>query len=299
MEIEKINSILAEFNLDSVEKLSFEITAEMTEEELRVKLAAEFSNEQTEEQAGEDVSSGEAIPELSDEEAVDSAVGSVAGESEVPTVEATEESGEFSLLHSEKSNRIWCSVKALSDFNIQGSKDFWFVDYDDNYVYVGYSITTAGEVKNGHARLKYSEVDSEIVVDGTEFEEVHCQWLTAAEIKSLKDREDEYKTLVEYKENKIEEERKNAFSKVIEEFADLSEVEEYKAVVGSALEFADEEALREKLFALRGKYMKAAPKKPLDSLVIGVNKETKQNTTLETVFFGKYLPEALNKNNKQ
>lgn len=295
MDTEKINSILAEFNLDSVEKLPFEITAEMTEEELRTKLAEEISDNQLGKDTTENDFSQEVVPESNNEETVPATAEGVVGEHVEGTLKTEEESPEFSLLHSEKRDRIWNSVRDMSDFNIRGSKDFWMIDYDDTYVYVGYCVVADGKTDRGHVRLKYSEVDSQIVVDTTEMEEVHCQWLTSAEIKNLQEKEVEYARLVEYESNKIKEERNNSFSKVISEFSDLSEIDEYKVVVGSALEFADEEALREKLFALRGKYMKAAPKKSLDAIAIGISKEVKQNNTVETAFFSKYLPEVLNK----
>ena len=120
---------------------------------------------------------------------------------------------------------------------------------------------------------------------------------TEEEIAARDKKEEEYKGLVEFKENQLKENKEREYAGVISEFSDLSDIDEYKTVVGEALNFESADALREKLFAVRGRYGKFKTKTSVDDVRIPIEHKGKQEAEddLETRFFSRYLPEALKK----
>lgn len=288
MQLEKISEILKEFNIEKPEDLPFSITEEMTEESLRETLAkmqekqANFSNvaENADEHEPEEVKTAEEV---------DGSTESV--EQKIETQEPVEdgESGEFGLTANSKADKLRALAQECSnrDYNC------YLMDYDDQYLYVEFYGTQGRNIY----RVPYVENNTEFTCDLNAKMEVFAVWLTSEEIAARDHKEEEYKSLVEFKEKQLKENKEREYSAVIAEFSDLSDVDEYKAVVGEALNFASSEALKEKLFAVRGRCGKFKGKTTLDEIKIPIENKGKQEPVedLETRFFSKYLPEVLKK----
>lgn len=294
MELEKINEILKEFNIEKPEDLPFAITEDMTEERLREMITEMQKPEGTFSENGEGSEDGKTEGE--GEPAVEpQAEGS---EPAVEPVEPAQEPAEggadnnFGLTANAKSEKLRTMAKALGD----KSSDCYLMDYDDEFVYV--EFCTYGCTCNRNVyRIAYTESNTEYAFDLNSKVEVFVAWLTAEEIAARDKKEEEYKGLVEFKENQLKENKEREYAGVISEFSDLSDIDEYKTVVGEALNFESADALREKLFAVRGRYGKFKTKTSVDDVRIPIEHKGKQESgdDLETRFFSRYLPEALKK----
>lgn len=296
MELGKINEILKEFNIEKPEDLPFAVTEDMTEERLREMISEMQKPEGTFSENGEGSEGGNTEDE--GEPAVDQP--EEEGEHAMEPVEPTQTEGEgegatdnsFGLTANVKSEKLRAMAKALSDKN----SDCYLMDYDDEFVYVEF-YNYCGACHRNVYRIAYTENNTEYAFDLNSKVEVFVAWLTAEEIAARDKKEEEYKELVEFKENQLKENKEREYAEVISEFSDLSDVDEYKAVVGNALNFENAEALKEKLFAVRGRHGKFKSKSSLDEVKIPVENKGKQETgeDLETRFFSRYLPEALKK----
>lgn len=277
MNSEQINAILAEFNIKSVDELTFEIDADMTEEQLREKLAA-YAEEAVEEPVEAPV-----------EEAV---------EEEVVVEEATEEQEKkpaaFELSYKQKYEKICAALNDMCVMNEVEYKDYWLCDFDTKYVYTNYYEATAETSNEGNARFEYVESDGAVIINKESFTNIYAMWLTKEEADKLNADRSELAELKQYKSKREEEDRNAAYAKVIEKFSDLSDVEEYKALVSNAMDIDSVETLEEKLFAIRGRFGKFENKKSSDTVFIPVaNKNSNEDESLESRFFSKYLPEAI------
>lgn len=293
MELEKINEILKEFNIEKPEDLPFAITEDMTEESLREMITEMQKPQGTFSENGEGSEGGK--PEGEGEPVAEPQVsGEPAGEPAAPAQEpaAGEPENSFGLTANVKAEKLRMLAKELSDKNT----DCYLMDYDDEFVYVEfYNYGCACSRKM--YRIAYTESNTEFAFDLNSKVEVFVAWLTAEEIAARDKKEEEYKELVEFKETQLKENKEREYAAVISEFSDLSDIDEYKTVVGDALNFASAEALKEKLFAVRGKHGKFKSKPALDDVKIPIDNKGKQDAgeDLETRFFSKYLPEALKK----
>lgn len=145
--------------------------------------------------------------------------------------------------------------------------DYWLMDFDDDYAMVGRYICNceAGDYTRDQGRFAYDyDDDTKTVTIMSEFEPMIIQWLTLAENKKLEDSRDLFKDLMDFKNARLEEDRKNTINEVLEDFHDLDEVEEFSALKEKAYEYEDIESLKDKCFAIRGKQVKVAFSKKLD-----------------------------------
>lgn len=309
MDFSRFDEILKEFNIEKIEDLSFEVTEEMTEEEFRNKMEEAYSNGEansTEENIQEPVDFEEAeqtetvqeqVAEQANEETPNEEFEEAVPAVEEEPVETSQEipQGEFELLSSKKMQKLCAAVK---EFNVHkpGYCEHWGVcDYDDQYVYCYCDITDGCEYKWSHYRFAYEEAELEVSVNKESSEEVDVMWLTKEEALKLDKERHEYTELVAFKESQLEENKRKEYSLAVSEFADLEDVQEYKEIVAAMLSFESVDALKEKLYAVRGKTGRVKSKQPVDTVKIPVNFSKNEEESAEHKFMRKYYPEAIKK----
>lgn len=293
MDLEKISEILKEFNIEKPEDLSFEITEDMTEEQLREKLV-EYTSEANFEEEG--TSDSEAVATDEPEAQEESDFSQEPQAEETPEVESEEKSENFALSADAKREALANKIDFHKSYD-RGFECCHLVDYDDKYAYARYVKANENERDSGYCRFSYTEEGSDVIVDKDSCEKVIVMWLTPDEASKLDKERSEYKELVEFKENQLKENKQREYAAVISEFEDLSDIDAYKDVVSNALAFENSEDLKEKLFAIRGKYGKYKTKTSLDDvrIPVGVKGNQAVEEDAETRFFSRYLPESIKK----
>ncbi len=170
------------------------------------------------------------------------------------------------------------------------------MDFDDAYVYCNYIHCTADVDEDFTLRIPYVSGESgDMLLDLGAKEPVRQCWLTKADEDKLDADKAEMAALAAYKQSRIEDDRKKEFASVLSEFSDLGETEEYKQVAKDVLTFASTEALKDKLYSIRGRYAKPAAKKPITQIRIPVGFAAQTNTTELDEFMNKYLPSRKSK----
>ena len=278
LDTEAVKRIVCEFGLPADTVLPFEVTEDMTEESLREKLKQAFSADNGAEDApadeGETSDGEDNVP--TEEQHVEGAGEDNATPSD--TTENYENNGEpekklFAVEHSytEKRNKLCTSLNALCSWTETGYIDYYLMDFDSAYAYCHLvACSENSDPVDKTVRIPYSIVEEKAELDVAKTEDVRQVWLTKEEEEVLEAKKVEFNELKEYKAKRIEEDRQKAYAAILEEFNDLSEVEEYKTVVKDAMAFASAEDLTEKLYAIRGRYAKLPAKKPVGSIKIPV-----------------------------
>lgn len=275
--IEVLNSVLEEYSL-SKEDLNFEVTEEMTEEELRA-ILDNFANEneetpidepapetaqsettESEEKTEEFVEEpsndepGTEEAEESNEEVVEEKAEEEASESEeVATDEENKE--DYSLnptTYVEKERALRQAVDSLDVSSVNGYVCHFMADFDDKYVYIVRHICTETECTEDAVRVTYEFVDGKVVF-GETFEPIIQKWITETEAEEIARRETEYQELKEFQANRIEEDRMKEYDAVLSDFSDLTGNEEFSEVLENKKGFESAEALKERCYAIRGK----------------------------------------------
>lgn len=138
-------------------------------------------------------------------------------------------------------------------------------------------------------RIPYAISDDKAILDMARNEKVRQVWLTKADEEKLSAEKAQFAELAQYKADRLQEDKRQSYAAVIEQFSDLGEVDEYKAVVKEAMTFESVEALTEKLYAIRGKNAGTIVKKPLDKVRIPVGFEAKTKQSEYDEFMSRYL----------
>lgn len=253
---EMIEAIFAELGI-AMDAINFEITEDMTEEQLRAALEA-FAAEQT--GAGD-----EPVDEPADDP-VDNPVDEPADEptdepADDPAPPAEDGGSEFSAKFATVNQKREALRNALDPVVIKDgtgkivSEMYYYVsDFDDNYVFVERDIWTVDNYECKYGRMTYTFDESTMTASITsEFEEMVKMWLTLAEAAALNAERAELETLRQFKLDTEDAQHTAAMEAVMAEFEDVSGLEEYSAICESA---TDAEDLEMRLFALRGKQVK-------------------------------------------
>lgn len=314
MNTEIVKKILLEFGLAEDTKLSFEITDDMTEDDLRAKIAEnqainiDASSTETNTQGDEDVveQSGTADTEINLEQTVTEEPLTTDNEDNVvtennETIEFSANSGEDSnllkfsidLTNEEKKRALDEAVNSLKVENVDVHIVYWLHDFDDDYAYIHCDKWERGkEYRNYNFRVAYTFSNNKAVLDMQTEENVRHVWLTDSEAEQVTKDKAQLAELIKYQADRIEDDKKKAYSTIISEFSDLGELDEYKEVVKNAMTFSSVDALAEKLYAIRGKHASKVIKKPLNQIRIPVGFE-KNNTASEyDEFMETYLAQA-------
>lgn len=225
-------SILAEFNL-ALEQLNFEITEEMTEEELRLKLS-------------------DLVKEKHDNPVPNN---TIPAEPEIT----------FSTTYRQKyeilSNLLSNKVERDNEGNVVKEIYFWLADFDDNYIYVERNTWTKDNYDCDNGRYSYIFDDANLSAELTgEFEVMIVIRVTPEENKAIQEMRNNYELMVkdyeelkQFKSDTIKDKRdieeKEVFSKFDER---LLEVEDYKKLKENCSNLTIEQ-IEEKCFCLVGK----------------------------------------------
>ncbi len=305
--LENLENILKEFGIENVEQLPFEITEDMTEDALKEQLIAMNASHEGEDDNHTDDNSGEGDGVADGDGASGDDAGAGEGEGEDGSGsdgsdgaggegEFSDNKFQFELTNEETRRALGNAVSALGVWDEVSYKSYWLCDFDSKYAYVGFYFASDESVTDGYGRFAYSKTENDIVISADSFEKVRLVWMTMEEAEKLEQERAHYSELVEYKREKEEAEKKQEYATVIGEFSDLSEVEEYQTVVSEAMSFESAEALREKLYAVRGK-SGIARKRNVSEVRIPLMNFGKDEgkLTAEQEFFSKYLPDAIKK----
>ncbi len=285
MNTEKINEILAEFAIKSVEDLTFSVSEDMTEEQLRGAITEMLQANKPEDTTGDPASEEGAAEGQSAEK-------TPAAEEPANDGNTTGE-GEYSLTAHQKAEALSDAVGAMGGKTAEGEVYYYMIDFCDKFVYVccftyGYN----GEYKHSHYRFAYTEENSKVAIDDASREEIVTMYLTPDEAAAIDKQRGEYAELIAYKQTREEDDHKKEVAAVIAEFSDLADYDEFKSAVSKSLEFASIDDFREKLYAIRGKYgtTKAQSNKVEDVRIPIDFAAPKAEKTYEQEFFDKYLP---------
>lgn len=274
-----IAEILAEFGL-TTESLDFEITEDMTADQLREKasaFAAEHADPVDEQPEGEPAAEPvatepEAEPAADPEPSIDEPV----DEAQSAEVEAALQS--FASTYNEKRSAI---VNALDPIITNESETyFWLVDFDDNYVFVECDVWGAdGAFEETHGRFPYSfDDETKAATLVGDFEEMRMAWLTLEEYAALEERRALLEELLAFKKETLEKTYQAELSDVLNEFIDLNEVDEFVEFANHVKDLAADESTRMELdevrnhcFCIRGKQTKSFNQKLDDKNVSRVS----------------------------
>lgn len=297
---EMIKSILLELGLAEDTQLSFEVSEDMTEEMLRAKInEVYFSSNDPD---GQPAASGEPVEPVADNSnfsAANECAGGDNNSGEPVSQSEPQEPIKFAveLTYEEKRKRLYEAVNAMGSWDEKEYKYYSLMDFDNQYVYCFYHFSGENiQEDSGNLRIPYVLNDDDVALDMAKAESVRLVWLTKADEEKIAADKSQMEELVEYKNARMEDDRKKAYAAVIAEFSDLSDIDEFKTVVKDAMTFENADALTEKLYAIRGKYAKKPAKKALDSIRIPVGFEAKRSRQSEIdEFMNKYLPAKSNK----
>ena len=239
---EVIDSILAEYSIER-DALEFEVTDDMTEEDLRARLgeianeSPEFADEHTTETGEFDVG------------VEDSADVAVMPDSDVSSNRPTymqKLSALMDLFHDD--------VEYAEDGSIISETFYWVCDFSDEYVYVERCHYDANGASNIHGRypIAFNESDKTVSIVG-DFEEMVMRWLTGDEIARLDSMSREYEELVQFRNDRLEADRRSEMDAVIEEFSDIRNAEEFADIRENPYKFNSVDELRTACFAVRGR----------------------------------------------
>ena len=235
-DLEDKKALIAEFGLTE-DQLDFEITEEMSIDELREKLTA-FAEAHKQ-------------PELKDDDV------------------------KFAATYNERREILCAAVTddyvRNEDGDIVEATYRWLFDFDDQFIFVnGYRyVVASNEETRFYARVPYSfdEEAKEAALTG-EYEEMFMSLLTAGEKQAIEDARkeqetyvashsysnEEYEVLKAYKDEKEAEARKAEFDAVVAEYAEISDMPDYRAIVDIAYSYENLEALRVACDAAYGKF---------------------------------------------
>lgn len=288
-----IAEILAEFGL-TVEALDFEITEDITADQLREKasaFAAEHADPVDEQPTDEpvvepvvDEPAAEPAEEPEAEPAADSApeVEEPIGEEpadEEQQVEVEAEKKSFAATYNDKRSAISNALDPIIEGNIETY--FWLVDFDDNYAFVERDVfdNSNGAFEETHGRFPYTfDDDTKTATLNGDFEEMRMAWLTLDEYEALEERRALLEDLLAFKKETLTKNYRAALDDVLGEFTDLNEVDEFVEFSQKVKESAaDEETrmkiedVRDRCFCIRGKQTKSFNQKLDDKTVSRVS----------------------------
>lgn len=300
---ETIKKILAEFELAEDTVLPFEVTEDMSEEDIRTKIKETFECKKKKKCDYQDKDTDDKSEENSkDNSESNEAKKSTEGEPDLKTkkeeFEATQPNGnevklvKFSIemTYEEKRKALYSLVGALDVHTENLYKWYCLLDFNSKFVFVQYHFGGSEiQEESGTVRIPYVISDSNSILYIDQAEKVKLAWLTKEDEEKLSAEKTLLLELKQYKENKTEEEKRVLYSNTLLEFSDLGEIDEYKTIVKDVLKFENVEALKEKLYAIRGKNVEELTKKDVSQIKIPVGFQQKESVSEIDEFMNKYL----------
>lgn len=239
---EVIESILAEYSIDR-DSLDFEITDDMTEEDFRARLGA--MSEVVEEAVEETVEDAEEF------EALDMAAADTA---EMPEASVPDNKPTYMQKMSALMELFHDDIQRAEDGSVISETYYWVCDFSDDYVYVDRCHCDANGHTDSHGRypISFNESDNTVSIVG-DFEEMVMRWLTQDEVERLDTMSRDYDGLVQFRNERLEADRRSAMDEVISEFADISNSDEFADIRENPYRFESVDELRTACFAVRGR----------------------------------------------
>ena len=239
---EVVESILAEYSIGR-DSLDFEITEDMTEEDFRARLDA-MSN--TAEEAAEDV-----VENSGEFEAVESVNADTA---EIPAPAVPDNKPTYMQKMSALMDLFHDDIQRSEDGSIISETYYWVCDFSDDYVYVDICHYDSNGHTDSHGRypISFNESDNTLSIVG-DFEEMVMRWLTHDEAERLDNMSRDYDGLVQFRNERLESDRRNAMDEVLSEFADICNTDEFTEIRENPYKFSSVEELRTACFAARGR----------------------------------------------
>lgn len=164
---------------------------------------------------------------------------------------------------------------------------YWVEDFDDQHVFVerDYWTSEGSECKFG--RFAYSFDDSNKTASITsDFEEMFKMWLTKEEVSKVENDRKELDVLRTFKAEHDAAEFEKQVNDIMDEFSDLSSMEEYAAIRDKAAEFASLDDMKIHLFALRGKNVVLQKKTPASNPVVRVGIDHEEGSGADKPLYG-------------
>lgn len=252
------DAIFAKFAL-TMDAVDFEVTEEMTEQELTEKLEAFAAQNAAD--AGEPAE--EPVSDAGEPEGAD-------GKAEFAL---------FSATYREREQMIAEAVSSLSRYEVDEDgnciDEIWCysVDFDDTYVYYKANHYTPDKHESKMLRCGYTiGEDNKVSLTG-EAEEVFQRWLTQAEIDKIDEDKAQLASLIQFKNDTEKAESDAKVQKLLSNFEDLSSLEEFSEIKDEIeqAEKPDIAQFETRLFALRGKQVKPAAPAQKSAVKVGID----------------------------
>lgn len=266
---QSIAEILAEFSL-TPEAIDFEISDEMTEDDLRARasaFAAAQANAQAQESDAGDEDIADEVHNDANDEAADAAENSETDETFSVTNTDADQPMTFAATYNERYDALAHAVRALSDE--ANEVYFYLMDFDDTYVYVSRDSFGQGEYDCQRGRFHYAfdESTKDATITG-DFEELFLMWLTSEERDALERRRDLLDELMAYRNENEKKSYVDSINEIFAAFCDLDGIDEfvqYQKDVMAQVDDADNrpsiESVTEHCYSIRGKQVKTFNKK--------------------------------------
>lgn len=276
---ELIANILAEYGF-AEEDLPFEITEEMTEEEFRKKL--------------DELKAAKSAEEEADTNSETDIVKAQADTTEDKSSDTKEQAYAKGKTWTEKTDMIREALDKYAVISDDYFEEYRLIDFDDEYAYVSHDKWGENQDHIRETlRISYSITDDVAAVDVTNAVAVRLVWLTKEEEDAISAKDKEYAALIEYKNEKIKEERMREYGAAAAEFSELAELDEYKEVIKNMETYASKDDLLKELYAIRGKNIKpSVGKRPLSERKFSVGTKDEEKITKQqerAVFMEMYL----------
>lgn len=247
---EKIDEIFANAEV-TVDEIDFEITDDMTEEQLLAALE-NFKKRK----CGEGDDDQGDVDESEENKDTEEAACKPKKKCSADSFSATANQKRDALC-----NAMPNAVVRDASGNIQSEVSYWVCDFDDQYVYVERNFWTANDYDCQYGRFAYAFDESDKFASITsDFEEMVRMWLTKAEANQIEADRNELATLRNFKAEIDEKSFNQKVEEICSTFNDIADLEEFASLKEKVKEFASLEDFETQLFALRGKQVKIGKK---------------------------------------
>lgn len=261
---EKIDEIFANAEV-AVDAIDFEITDDMTEEQLMAALE-DFKKRKCGE-VEEDACKPKKKCSEGDDNQGDADEGAENKDTEEAACKPKKKcsADSFSATANQKRdalcNAMPNAVVQDASGNIQSEVSYWVCDFDDQYVYVERNFWTANDYDCKYGRFAYAFDESDKSASITsDFEEMVRMWLTKAEANQIEADRNELATLRNFKAEIDEKSFNQKVEAICSTFNDIADLEEFASLKEKVKDFASLEDFETQLFALRGKQVKISKK---------------------------------------
>lgn len=267
----KIAEMLQEFGLTQ-EDLNFEISEDMELEDIRGKVSAlaaervaasESADEPANESETDEAADGTDDADASTDEGAAEAVAD-AGDPAPATVDAVLEQQTFAATYNAKRDALRELLKPV--FAETTETYFYLMDFDDTYAYVERDTWTLPEysLDEDYGRYGYSfDEETRSASLTSDFEPMVVTWLTEDEYNALENRRAMLDELIEFRNATMAKTYQDNLTDLLNEFADLKDVEEFETYTAHVQELAvnedtrvDLDEVRDHCFCIRGKQVK-------------------------------------------